>query len=221
MTNNNAYAASLPLWQAASSYLRWLIVVLTLPISQIYAGNARWGSNPLTTDWNTTSNWSPATVPNGPTDTATFATSSKTMLSISANTEVNGVTFNANASGYGISVAGFGLTISGAGISNNSVPSQGFHTQLTYSTGIPGAIYFLNSATAGTGTNYINDGPIIGQTLFAYTELFNSSTLGSATMNNNGSLAVGYYGGATYFYDTATAGQGTINNNPGLASGAY
>lgn len=41
-----------------------------------YAGSATWNLNPATSDWNTPVNWTPASVPNGPADTATFAVSS-------------------------------------------------------------------------------------------------------------------------------------------------
>ena len=58
------------------------------------AGNVIWDLNPISADWNTATNWTPATVPNGLADTATFALSNTTNVSISANTEVSGITFD-------------------------------------------------------------------------------------------------------------------------------
>ena len=43
------------------------------------AGSATWNSSPATGDWNTATNWTPATVPNGPSDPATFALSNRTL----------------------------------------------------------------------------------------------------------------------------------------------
>ncbi len=65
------------------------------PLSTVYAGSATWRTSPVSGDWNSAINWSPTTsVPNGAADTATFATSSITAVSLSANTEVNGIVFN-------------------------------------------------------------------------------------------------------------------------------
>ena len=58
-----------------------------------YAGSAEWNLNPTSDDWNTAANWTPMTVPNGPADTAAFALSNTTDVSISADTEVNGIMF--------------------------------------------------------------------------------------------------------------------------------
>ena len=58
-----------------------------------YAGSAQWNLNPTSGDWNTAANWTPMTVPNGPADIATFGLSNTTYVSISANTEVNAITF--------------------------------------------------------------------------------------------------------------------------------
>ena len=67
------------------------ISVLALIIA--HAGSATWDLNPGSGDWNTAANWTPMTVPNGPADIATFAVSNTTNVSISANAEVNGITF--------------------------------------------------------------------------------------------------------------------------------
>jgi hypothetical protein len=58
-----------------------------------FADSATWKLNPTSGDWNTATNWTPETVPNGPSDTATFATSNTTEVSFSATVEVNGIVF--------------------------------------------------------------------------------------------------------------------------------
>src|ERR1700730_2735158 len=87
-----------------------------------YADSAQWNLNPTSGDWNTAANWTPMTVPNGPADVATFALSNTTNVSISANTEVNGIIFTPAATNhYSITVPpSLTLTLSGTGITNNS-----------------------------------------------------------------------------------------------------
>jgi hypothetical protein len=65
-------------------------------------------------------------VPNGPTDTATFGLSNTTDVSISANTEVNGITFTSAATNpYIITVnPHVTLTLGGTGIMNSSGRAQ-------------------------------------------------------------------------------------------------
>src|SRR5207248_3908341 len=95
------------------------------------AGSVTWKRNPRSGDWNTKTNWRPATVPNGASDTATFSLSNTTNVSISANTEVNGVTFTAAAATNPYSITakpGLTLTISGVGITNDSGTTQNFVT---------------------------------------------------------------------------------------------
>src|SRR5438046_10453606 len=92
-----------------------------------HAGSAIWDLNPHSGDWNTKTNWRPATVPNGSADTAFFDLSNTTGLSISANTEVNGIVFDSNAGLNPFTITagpGFTLTISGVGITNNSGTTQ-------------------------------------------------------------------------------------------------
>src|SRR6478752_7393656 len=84
-----------------------------------HAGSATWKSNPVDSNWNNTSNWTPATVPNGSADTATFATSTITSVSISANTEVDDIVFKPGANSYAIGTTSASLTIRG-NVTNNS-----------------------------------------------------------------------------------------------------
>jgi hypothetical protein len=90
---------------ATRSALR-LGIVAALAVSlatAAVAGSATWKSSPATGDWNTAANWSPATVPNGPSDIATFASSNVTTVTLSTNIEVGGITFNPGASAFTIS----------------------------------------------------------------------------------------------------------------------
>jgi polyisoprenoid-binding protein YceI len=66
-----------------------LLALLSLfAIQPSQAGSATWKLDPATSDWNTSTNWTPVTVPNGPSDVATFATSNQTAVSLSGSTEV-------------------------------------------------------------------------------------------------------------------------------------
>jgi len=74
---------------------------------------AQWDLDPISGDWNTAANWTPMGVPNGPADTATFALSNTTNVSISANTEVNGITFTSAATNPYTITASASLGITG------------------------------------------------------------------------------------------------------------
>src|SRR6266496_894958 len=104
-------------------------LMLLLPAGAC-AISAQWDLDPISGDWNTAANWTPNGVPNGPADTATFALSNTTNVSISADTEINGIIFTPAATNpYTITAsAGLTLTISGAGITNNSGTIQKFVT---------------------------------------------------------------------------------------------
>jgi len=166
----------------------------------VYAGSATWKANPTSGLWNTASNWTPATVPNGPSDIATFASSSLTNLSISAGIEVNSIVFGSGAAAFTINnTQAVGLTISGPGVMNNSGVLQNFVNQGA------GQLSFTNAATAGDSVTYINSATGDGKI-----EFLGSSTAGSATYR-----ATGAPGGITTrinFYDQASAGTAVFNN---------
>ena len=51
-------------------------IVLTLALgalNALYADSATWSTNPTNGDWNNPANWTPHTVPNGPSDVARSA----------------------------------------------------------------------------------------------------------------------------------------------------
>src|SRR3982750_750803 len=105
------------------------ILILVVSAHAGQSGSATWNLNPTSGDWNTAANWIPVTIPNGPNDTATFATSNTSDVSVSADTEVNGIVFGSGASAFTISPNPVAtLTLSGTGIANNSGTIQNFVT---------------------------------------------------------------------------------------------
>jgi autotransporter-associated beta strand protein len=152
-------------------------------------------------------------VPNGPADTATFALSNNTNVSISANTEVNGITFTPAATNpYTITAnAAFTLRITGTGITNNSGRTQHFISPVG-ANGEFGLIVFSNSATAGNSTMFTNNGAFLNGEVRGGTRFLDTSSAGNGTFINNG--------GFTEFSDSSTAGNGSFTNNGGTVSGA-
>src|SRR5882757_3097235 len=161
-----------------------VIVLLLLSLQTTQAGSATWNLNPASGDWNTAANWTPATVPNGPADTAQFAASNTTGISISGPTEVNGAQFNPGASAFTITAPPMlTFTISGVGITNNSGTTQNFVST------DDSIINFSNSATAGNATLIATNGTggIGGAILFS-----GNSTGGTARVEafGNGNLDI-------------------------------
>src|SRR5436190_8448532 len=101
-----------------------LAFILMLSIQTSLAGSATWNLDPTSGDWNTATNWTPATVPNGPTDMATFDLSNLTAISVEQTIiTLDSIVFNPGASAFTITVGpetGSSLVIVGAGITNNS-----------------------------------------------------------------------------------------------------
>src|SRR2546430_11774239 len=94
-----------------ATYLGVLIagLISLLSIGTSHAGSATWVGQ-VGEDWSNTKNWMPQTVPNGPTDTATFGVSSHD-VNIYTDIAVNGIVFDAGASGYELHVlAEYGAT---------------------------------------------------------------------------------------------------------------
>src|SRR2546430_6181217 len=118
-----------PLRSLGWEFLPSIAAILTLLVSiasSSFAGSATWKATPANTDWNSAANWIANGPPNGPADTATFATSNKKRPVISQTTEVNGIVFNPGASAFTITSPFFAFTISGVGITNNSGIVQHF-----------------------------------------------------------------------------------------------
>jgi hypothetical protein len=194
--------------------------ILLLSIQSSFAGIAKWKSSPATGDWNTAGNWTAGGPPNGPADTATFASSNKTGVSISLNTEVNGIVFNAGASAFTITASpAFTLTISGVGITNNSGIMQNFVVSTNFAS--IGLIAFTNSATAGSLTAFTNNGSAFIDAPGGFVLFNDTSTAGNGTFTTNGGTVSGAFAGSTEFFFSSTAANGTFTNNAGTVSGAY
>ncbi|MEO5754419.1 MAG: autotransporter-associated beta strand repeat-containing protein [Chthoniobacterales bacterium] len=201
---------------------RVLTILLCAFALHAQAGSAVWRLNPTTDDWNSATNWTPATVPNGLGDIATFNTSSRNNVTLSATTEVSEILFNSGASAFTIttklSQPGNVLTVSGLGITNNSGLTQNLATEANgFQTS---QIHFTNSASAGDGIVIINHGsPIAGVT--AFTQFSDDATAGSATIVNEGVGVGGASGsGGTFFSDNSSAGIGTFINSRNPVGGS-
>jgi autotransporter-associated beta strand protein len=196
-------------------FLGIFFIILLFPGTRSSAATATWLQDPTSSDWNTAANWSAGAVPNGPTDTAVFDLSNTNTLSISATTQVNGVIFNADVANpftFTLDPA-ISLTISGAGIANLSGITQNFET-LANPAGPGAQILFTGTATAGTLTQFTNDGANTASGTGGTTTFSGNSSAGSAILIANGGTNGGP-GGAIVFTGSATGGtaQVILNGN--------
>ena len=203
----------------------WFLRVAMLPLlfsiaSSGFANSATWKMSPATGNWNHAANWVPSTIPNGPSDTATFASSNTTGIFLSANTEVNSIVFNTGASAFTITAKpSFTLTISGVGITNNSGTTQNFVTDIDLNLR-QGVIQFTNSATAGSATVFTNPGGSVISQGGSGTLFLDTSTAGNGVFINEGGAIGGAGGGFTFFLGSSTAGNGIFNNHGGAVTDA-
>src|SRR6266567_6281850 len=182
------------------------------------AGSATWRLNPASGDWNTASNWSPATVPNGSSDVAGFSSSNRRAISISQPTSVERITFNSSASAFTISSSpGLNLDLVGAGIVNNSGKTQNFVNNADPTS--RGQIRFFGTAKPGLSTVFTNNGraSTVPGVSGGRCNFFESSTAGNGVFIQNGGTGSGGDGGRCLFEDTATAGNATFTNNGGVS----
>jgi autotransporter-associated beta strand protein len=172
----------------ASRVVACVLAGIALCTVTAQAQDATWLDNPGSSDFDTPTNWTPATVPTG---TAFFGTSTVTGLTFATSTTIGGWTFNAGASNYTFSSPNYpeSLIFNGAGIVIN-----GGSATITNN----GVLEFLNASSAGSAT--------IANT--EDLEFLNSSSAGSATITNGGAI-----GTIFFFADNSTAGTATITNN--------
>jgi autotransporter-associated beta strand protein len=195
-------------------------ILLLTAAASAHAGSATWNLNPTSGDWNIAANWTPATVPNMPADTASFGLSNRTSISTSASFGLNGMVFNPGASAYTISTTDF-ITISGTGIVNNSGVTQNIIAAVDKSFGDYGIIYFTNNATSGESVNYdVKGGPrddfIGGQITF-----YDNSSADGGVFTTSGGLRLGASGSEIHFYDESTAAHVTLICNSGAPGAAW
>ena len=210
--------------------LRSPFLVMTIAISLLllatasstFADSATWKTNPGSGDWNTASNWTPPTIPNGPSDTATFASSNTTGVFVSTpNPDIDGIMFDAGASAFTITVNPLAsLQFEGIGITNNSGITQNFVTAVN-GAGNFGDVVFLNSATAGSQTVFTINGETVNSATPSFLKFSDSSTAGNSTIITNGPTAMGFRAGQTLFFDSSTAGNAIFMNNGSTVSNRF
>jgi len=125
-------------------------LLFLIPNAPANAGSATWKPNPTSGDWNTAANWTPATVPNGPDDVATFAQSNVKAISLPSlsATILDGLVFEAVASDFTTTIApDASLVFSGSGVTNNSTKTQYFVIEGGVGAGA-GSINFLTTPEA-------------------------------------------------------------------------
>jgi autotransporter-associated beta strand protein len=202
-----------------------LTVLLLSGVGAAFAGNATWRFNPKTNNWNTATNWTPATIPDGTGDVATFDVSNQTNVVITitgqSDTTVSGIVFNPGASAFNISTTPpFGVLINGFGVMNNSGKPQNFvavadqsHTQST--------ITFAGSATAGDDVIYNAEGAVVTNASGGgVIDFFNFSTAGKATFEVAGGAVSQADGGNVLFFEGSSAGNATFHIHGGAVPGA-
>jgi autotransporter-associated beta strand protein len=201
--------------------LAFLLALLFLLIAKSsHAGSATWKLDPTSGDWNSATNWMPATVPNGSADTATFALSTTTGVSLSAAISLDGIVFGAGASAFTIAFPpNVSLLLEGVGITNNSGVIQTFVANVD-GAGNSGAITFSSHASAGSSNSFTNRGAVTSGAGGANTFFFGFSTADKSTFTNDGGVADGALGGVATLSDSSTAANGTFIANGGVVSGA-
>jgi autotransporter-associated beta strand protein len=204
--NNQSFCYTRLLRRLRLYSLLAFIGVLTLIAKGAMAGSATWNLNPTSNDWNTAANWTPETVPDGPTDIATFDVSNVTDVSVSEYVFLDSMVFNSGASAYNMLFHG---GIDGAGVINNSGAIQNVDSSAN--------LAFSGNATAGNGVTYTNNGEM---SPLGYGTVFNDSTsASSATFINKGD-SPGVSWAKLYFRDNSSAAQSTIMNESGDTHGA-
>ena len=183
-----------------------LLVSFALVAHSTLAGSATWNLSPTSGDWTTAANWTPGTIPNGSSDVATFASSSKTAISINSIVEVSEIVYSPGASAF-TTTSLSNLTISGPGITNNSGIIQNFLVGIDYGAGI----LFQNSASAGAQTVFTveDNGESLGEGQVTF---YDTSSGGDATFVTQGGNFADQTGGIVFFTESSNAGNAVITN---------
>jgi autotransporter-associated beta strand protein len=198
--------------------LRTLITCLAFGSETSFAASATWNISPGSADWNTAANWTPMSVPNGPSDTATFGVSNQTTVSLSATTEVNSIVFNPDASAFSVQAENSSttFTLSGPGVVNNSGVLQAFVIGSDRS-GDQNFLVFKNDASAGISTSYQIDPGQLARLIGGEILFFDSSNAGSASFVLGGAIKRDAFGGIALFMDMASASNGVFTVNGGTS----
>ena len=170
-------------------------------------------------DFQVSSNWSPAVVPSGAGATATFVVAKGFTSVTNATGTIGGLRFENSAPSYTIDLGFQGLTLNSTGIINNSSFVQ------TVTGGGTSGILQINAGTlndvnllmTSSNVNFAGTASAGNATItnISNVNMNNSSTLANATVTKNG--------GALNFLNTSSGGQAsvTLNGNGRLQFSNY
>ncbi|MBA3963508.1 MAG: autotransporter-associated beta strand repeat-containing protein [Chthoniobacterales bacterium] len=180
------------------------LVLLLAPslftVASGHAGSATWSLNPSSSDWNTETNWTPESVPNGPEDTATFDVSNQAVVRFTTGISVAAIVFNPGVGSYSITTR-YNLDFFGNGIVNESSVTQNFRAG-----DVAGSFNFHNNATAGNVHFFTSVGGVV---------FYDTASAANATIDN----LQGIVPGITFFHNSSTAGNAMILNHAGSPNG--
>ncbi len=199
----------------------WLCRALACSIiaSSAHAGSATWLASPPGNNWNSAANWTAGGPPNGSSDTASFSVSNQTALSITATTQLSGITFLANASPYTITInAPLQATINGTGVTNNSSSSQNVIVSNNAAAGST-TLTFSNNAAAGHSVTYTAAGATAPGAAASVINLQPGSNADHAIFFANGGIVNGAGDGSIIIEGTAS--HGTFTSQRAAASGGF
>lgn len=193
----------------------WTTLLGFIPLT----GSAQtWGSAPVSYDWNTAADWSPSTVPNGSSATATFGASSVTLLtSNNAYVSLAGMQFNSGAPSYAITINGGFFAFQGAGVADSSGATQelinnGYavfgESSSTTATSAGDLVISGSGSTTFTGHSTAGQASITNQ---AVLDFDTHATAGNSSIQNNGGLVL--------FINNASAGQADLDNSGSVSFG--
>lgn len=207
--------------------------LFVLILQPAFSGSATWNLNPVNHRWGKAANWTPATVPYGESNVATFGTSNVTDVKLGdtpdgyATNTVAEITFLQDGSAYTITLSPATRTVYstqlvfyGSGITNNSGVVQNLVATSSL-TKDSGQFYFLESSSAGENVVITNEGAVRSSTAGGSTRFWDNSNTGDAIIINEGSPASGTIsGGFTALLDFSNAPSATLTSNGGTVSGA-
>jgi hypothetical protein len=191
------------------------VTVLLLTAQITLAGSATWLSSPQDSAWENSNNWTSGGPPNGPSDIATFAQSSRTGVNISTSQEVNSIVFTSDSAAYVFSIGACNgsscqgqLVLSGTGVNNSSSIGQGFEAANL------GQIIFNNASTAASAHISIVNGGRPPPEVSTGSTIFNDSSSAGGASIANASTEIFFYGdiGRTIFNGASTADHASISN---------
>ena len=194
--------------------------LFALTNQSLQAGSATWQLDPADNDWNSAGNWMPNSVPNGPSDIASFDVSNQTEVSVTEPTEVDDLVFAPGASAFQMTAqTSAALTLSGAGISNNSGLEQNFVAATSPGTNTVGTIAFTRSATAGNGTVFTVESSRKELGYGAAIQFSGTATAGTASFVIDGGTEQNSPGGTVSFSAQASADRATFTIHGATGNG--